>query len=116
MKVYLQVAWNFKAFINFYKGRLDNRRPHEAYNEEDIFQLIDELMKKRDCRRQVEMRQHKTNHQQSLVWLSTACTVSFLYDVAGRAEDAFHLTWEKIKIIEDRAIVDLVPGKTASKR
>ena len=116
MKVYLQVAWNFKAFINFYKGRTDDRKPHEAYNEEDIFQLIDELMKKRDWRRQVEMRLHKLDHRKSQLWLSTACAVSFLYDVAGRAEDAFHLTWEKIKVIEDRAIVDLVPGKTATKR
>ena len=107
---------NFKAFVNFYKGRREERNPHEAYNEEDILQLIDELMKKRDCRIRIEKSRRTSKHQQSRVWLSTACAVSFLYDVAGRAEDALHLTWEKIKSIEDRGVVDLVPGKTATPR
>ena len=38
--------------------------------------------------------------------------VSYLYDVAGRPEDAFHATWERIKPHGDRAIVDIPPGKT----
>ena len=29
-------------------------------------------------------------------WLKAACIVSYLYDVAGRSEDALHITWENI--------------------
>ena len=49
-------------------------------------------------------------------YLEAACIVSFLYDVAGRSEDAFYLTWDRIKVNEERAIVDLAQGKTNSKR
>ena len=28
--------------------------------------------------------------------IKAACLVSLLYDIAGRSEDAFHLTWERI--------------------
>ena len=83
IKVYLKVAWNATAFVNFYKGRTDDRNPHEAYNEEDIIQLINELIKRRDSRRCTEMKNPNSKNKQSRVWLKTACIVSFLYDVAG---------------------------------
>ena len=94
VKIYLEVAWNFKAFINFYKGRTDDRNPHEAYNEEDIIELIDELLRRRDSSRIIEETRPTSKHIHSRVWHTTACAVSFLYDIAGRAEDAVHLTWE----------------------
>ena len=39
--------------------------------------------------------------------------VSLLYDVAGRSEDAFSLTWERIKFDpRGGGRADLKPGKT----
>ena len=71
VKVYLQEAWNFQAFTNFYKGKTEERRPHQAYKEEDVMQLIDQLKMKR------------ASNLRKQGWLVTACIVSFLYDVAG---------------------------------
>ena len=42
--------------------------------------------------------------------------VSFLFDVAGRSEDAQKLTWERIKPNGEAGIVVLVQGKTNAKR
>ena len=83
VKIYLKVAWNFSAYINFYKGRTELRNPHESYKEEDVMQLINELMKRRDSTRFIEMNLPTCKFKQSRVWLTTACIVSFLYDVAG---------------------------------
>ena len=32
--------------------------------------------------------------------IKAACMTSLLYDIAGRSEDAFNLTWERIEFIE----------------
>ena len=42
--------------------------------------------------------------------------VSFLYDVAGRSEDAWSQTWERITIVEGGGLAKLTPGKTDADR
>ena len=42
--------------------------------------------------------------------------VSFLYDAAGRSEDAYHLRWGHVELKEGGAIARLPPGKTAALR
>ena len=42
--------------------------------------------------------------------------MSFLYDAAGRSEDAHHLRWGHIEMKESGAIARLPPGKTAALR
>ena len=42
--------------------------------------------------------------------------VSFLYDVAGRSEDAWSQTWERITIVEGGGLAKLKPGKTNAVR
>ena len=43
IKVYLREGWGITAYINFYKGKTEERNPHIAYKEEDVLQLIQAL-------------------------------------------------------------------------
>ena len=43
IKIYLQEAWNINVFINFFKGKSEDRRPHVAYKEEDVLDFINAL-------------------------------------------------------------------------
>ena len=48
--------------------------------------------------------------------IKAACMVSLLYDIAGRSEDAFNLTWERIEYSKDGGgCAHLVKGKTTSR-
>lgn len=49
-------------------------------------------------------------------WLEAACIVSYLYDIAGRSEDAHHLRWENITERGDQGLVRIASGKTSAKR
>ena len=43
--------------------------------------------------------------------------VSLLYDIAGRSEDAFHLSWDRIKYSEaGGGYAELIKGKSSSRR
>ena len=49
-------------------------------------------------------------------WLNAACIISYLYDVAGRSEDAHNITWERVQFKEGYAEVRIPSGKTSSRR
>ena len=49
-------------------------------------------------------------------WLQAACCVSFLYDCAGRSEDAQSQTWELITAVEGGGLAEIKPGKTGIER
>ena len=50
-------------------------------------------------------------------WINAACIISFLYDVAGRAEDAYYISWDRIKRHENGMVTAfLQSGKSPSSR
>ena len=62
------------------------------------------------------MANHDQARKKKREWIEAACLVSFLYDVSGRSEDAFHLTWDKIEQRGAQGVAELEPGKTSTKR
>ena len=40
VKTWLKKAHGKEVYISFFKGRNEQVRPHEAYDEEDIYDLI----------------------------------------------------------------------------
>ena len=46
VKTWLKKAHGKEVYISFFKGRNEQVRPHEAYDEEDIYDLVQALRDK----------------------------------------------------------------------